>query len=60
MIEIPEKKPERAILAALNISTGKQSHTEISREIADEHLAELEDLALTAGAETIIKFSINL
>ena len=48
MIDIPRKIIERAILVALN--TG-----EISRELVEEHLAELEELALTAGAETIIK-----
>ncbi len=55
MIEIPERKHERAILVALNISKGKQGFKELSREIVEEHLAELEELALTAGAETIIK-----
>jgi len=48
MIEIPEKINERAILAALDTKR-------ISREIVEEHLSELEELALTAGAETIIK-----
>ena len=48
MIDIPRKIIERAILVALN--TG-----EISRELVEEHLTELEELALTAGAETIIK-----
>ncbi|RPI65328.1 MAG: GTPase HflX [Ignavibacteriales bacterium] len=48
MIEIPGKKTERAILAALNIG-------ELSRETTEEHLSELEELTLTAGAETIIK-----
>ncbi len=48
MIDIPKKTTERAILVALN-------SRDISREMVDEHLAELEELALTAGAETIIK-----
>lgn len=55
MIELPEKKHERAILVALNISKDKQGFKELSREIVEEHLSELEELALTAGAETIIK-----
>lgn len=55
MIEIPDKINERAILAALNITTGKQGFKELSRETVEEHLAELEELALTAGAETILK-----
>lgn len=48
MIDLPGKKNERAILAALD--TGRTS-----REIVEEHLSELEELALTAGAETIMK-----
>jgi GTP-binding protein HflX len=39
---------EKAILVALNTKG-------INREIAEEHLTELEELAFTAGAETIIK-----
>lgn len=48
MIENPGKNRERALLAALN--TG-----EVSRETSEEHLNELEELALTAGADTIMK-----
>ncbi len=48
MIEIPRQVNERAILVALNTR-------EISRELVEEHLSELEELAITAGAETILK-----
>lgn len=48
MIEIQKKTIERAILVALNTK-------EIKRELVEEHLEELEELALTAGAETVIK-----
>ena len=48
MIEIPQKVLERAILVALNTK-------EINKDIVEEHLNELEELATTAGAETIIK-----
>src|SRR3989339_803985 len=48
MIEIQKKNIERTILVALNTK-------EIKREIVEEHLDELEELARTAGAETIIK-----
>lgn len=48
MIDIPKKTIERAILVAVNTR-------DLSNEIVDEHLAELEELAVTAGAETIMK-----
>ncbi len=48
MIEITENTRERAILAALDTR-------KTSREIVEEHLSELEELALTAGADTIMK-----
>ena len=48
MIDVPKKTIERAILVALNTK-------EINRELVEEHISELEELALTAGAETIIK-----
>jgi GTP-binding protein HflX len=48
MIEIPRKTIERAILVALNTK-------ELTKEIVEEHLTELEELANTAGAETILK-----
>jgi GTPase len=50
MIEIPRKTTERAILVALNTS-------EVSKEIVNEHLSELEELAHTAGGETILKIT---
>jgi GTP-binding protein HflX len=48
MIEINRNTPERTILVALN--TG-----DISKEETEEHLNELEELASTAGANTILK-----
>ncbi|HKI77251.1 MAG TPA: GTPase HflX [Ignavibacteriaceae bacterium] len=48
MIDITQKTVERAMLVALNTK-------DINKELVDEHLAELEELALTAGAETISK-----
>ena len=48
MIEISNNNTERAILVALNTKY-------INREIVEEHLSELEELAMTAGADTIIK-----
>jgi len=50
MIEIPRKTTERAILVALNTR-------EFNSGIVDEHLSELEELALTAGADTIMKIT---
>ena len=48
MIEIPRKTIERAILVALITK-------EFSKEASEEHLTELEELAITAGAETVLK-----
>jgi len=48
MIELPVKTKERAILVAVDTKN-------LNREMVEEHLAELEELAITAGAETIIK-----
>jgi GTPase len=48
LIEIPRKLKERALLAAINKG-------DLTRDIVEEHLAELEELANTAGAETIMK-----
>jgi GTP-binding protein HflX len=48
MIEIPRKTIERAILVAIMTR-------ECSREAVEEHLTELEELAATAGAKTIMK-----
>ncbi|MFO7448219.1 MAG: GTPase HflX [Ignavibacteriaceae bacterium] len=50
MIEISQKKTERAILVALNTK-------DLSKEVVEEHLDELEELAVTAGAETVIKMT---
>ena len=52
MIETKNKDSERAILIALNTK-------DISREVVEEHLNELEELARTAGAETILKIIQN-
>jgi GTP-binding protein HflX len=48
MQEISQKTTERAILVALHTNL-------ISKELVEEHLNELEELADTAGAETVIK-----
>lgn len=48
MIELENNKPEKAIL--ITLKTG-----ELNKEIVTEHINELEELAYTAGAETIIK-----
>ena len=48
MIGVNGNGKERAILVALNTK-------DIKKELVEEHLAELEELASTAGAETIIK-----
>jgi len=48
MIEITQKTTERAMLVALDTK-------EFSKEVVEEHLAELEELADTAGAETVFK-----
>jgi GTPase len=48
MIEVPRQTNERAILAALDTKNS-------SREVVEEHLSELEELAVTAGADTIMK-----
>ncbi len=50
MIDINRNGAEKAILVALNTKN-------ISKELVEEHLTELEELALTAGAETIIKIT---
>ncbi len=44
MIEIPKTEIEKAVLVSMN--KGR-----LSRNVVEEHLAELEELALTAGAE---------
>ena len=48
MIGVNGNGKERAILVALN-------KKDINKELVEEHLTELEELAFTAGAETIIK-----
>lgn len=48
MIEIMKKITERAMLVALDTK-------EFSKEVVEEHLDELEELADTAGAETVFK-----
>lgn len=48
MIEVTKKTIERAMLVALDTK-------EFSKEIVEEHLDELEELADTAGAETVFK-----
>ena len=48
MIEIPKLQKERSILVAVDTK-------DLNREIVEEHLSELEELAATAGADTIIK-----
>ncbi len=48
MIELIRKTTERAMLVALDTS-------QFTKEVVEEHLAELEELADTAGAETIFK-----
>ena len=50
MIDINRNGAEKAILVALNTKN-------INKELVEEHLTELEELALTAGAETIIKIT---
>jgi GTP-binding protein HflX len=50
MIDIPRKTTERAILVALKTK-------ELNKELVEEHLTELEELALTAGATTILKIT---
>ena len=50
MISVNGNGKERAILVALNTK-------DIKRELVEEHLIELEELAFTAGAETTIKIT---
>ena len=57
MIDIPRKTIERAILVALNMPAGRHGIRELSKELVEEHLDELEELAITAGAETILKIT---
>ncbi|MFC2102852.1 GTPase HflX [Bacteroidota bacterium] len=48
MIDIPQKTKERAMLIALQTK-------DISKHLVEEHLLELEELAETAGADTVFK-----
>lgn len=48
MIELKNNSIEKAILVALNTR-------ELSRDVVDEHMSELEMLTSTAGAETVLK-----
>ena len=48
MIEIQQKTSERAMLIAVQTR-------HINKEIVEEHINELEELADTAGADTIFK-----
>ncbi|MCW8809614.1 MAG: GTPase HflX, partial [Ignavibacteriaceae bacterium] len=48
MIEIQNKTSERAMLIALQTRN-------LNRELVEEHLAELEELSDTAGADSIFK-----
>jgi len=48
LIEVPRRIVERALLVALNLK-------DTDDEIINEHLTELEELASTAGAETVLK-----
>jgi GTP-binding protein HflX len=48
MIDVPQKTKERAMLVALQTR-------DVSKQLVEEHLLELEELADTAGADTIFK-----
>ena len=48
MIDIPKKTKERTMLVAINLK-------DVSKHLVEEHISELEELADTAGAETIFK-----
>jgi len=48
MIDIPKKTKERTMLVAIN-------QKDASKHLVEEHIAELEELADTAGAESIFK-----
>src|ERR1035438_8827026 len=48
MIDIPKKTTERVILVALHTK-------DLTKDLVEEHLTELEELAITAGATTILK-----
>ena len=50
LIDVTKKTVERAMLVALMTK-------DLDKELVEEHLTELEELSLTAGAETILKVS---
>ncbi len=52
MIEIPKIEKEKAVIVSLNTDR-------ISKEVVEEHITELEELALTAGAEVLHKIIQN-
>jgi GTP-binding protein HflX len=48
MIDIPKKTKERTMLVAINLK-------DVNKHLVEEHISELEELADTAGAESIFK-----
>ncbi|HVO74326.1 MAG TPA: GTPase HflX [Ignavibacteriaceae bacterium] len=54
MIEVPKNNTEKAMLVAINKPEG-DNYKHLNRETVEEHLEELEELAVTAGAETRLK-----
>lgn len=52
MIEIPKIEKEKAVIVSLNTDR-------TSKEVVEEHITELEELALTAGAEVLHKIIQN-
>ncbi|HSR17948.1 MAG TPA: GTPase HflX, partial [Ignavibacteriaceae bacterium] len=54
MIEVSRNNIERAMLVAINKPHG-ESKKHLNKETVEEHLEELEELAVTAGAETKLK-----
>ena len=50
MIDIPKKTKERTMLVAINLK-------DVSKHLVEEHISELEELAVTAGADTIFKIN---
>jgi len=55
MIEVPKNVTERAMLVAINKPPEGENRKYLNRETVEEHLEELEQLAVTAGAETKLK-----
>ncbi|MGE5797788.1 MAG: GTPase HflX [Ignavibacteria bacterium] len=54
MIEVSRNNIERAMLVAINKPHG-ENKKHLNKETVEEHLEELEELAVTAGAETKLK-----